>query len=284
MEILSEMSERVRYPLEIPVPSYLRDHRIMDQEVLPAAQALCLLADSVQDQTGMAGLLSCDAKFERFLHLPQGADHVPGYVELRKEQDGSVSASLQTRVTAKRGGITRIKDHVSVRFSLLRHEPPLPPDMSRTPSGPAFELDKKDLYEQIVPLGPAYQNCIGSLHLTPDGVSAEIASPSGYLSQGVLGSHFVFDAALHAANAWGQRFAGVTAFPVGYSSRFVLSATREGKEYLCRVVPLSSGTTSDLDFDIWLLDRLGEIQEVILGVRMRDLFAGRIRPPQWVLV
>ncbi len=37
-----------------------------------------------------------------------------------------------------------------------------------------------------------------------------------------------------------------------------------------------------LIFDAWIYDQNGTICESILGLRMRDITRGRMRPPQWI--
>jgi len=184
MESIPKVSESLCCPLRIPLPAYLYDHRIMGQPVLPAAQSLCLLADAVQEQTGVPGQLSMYAQFERFLNLPEAADHLSVFAEICKEEDGSIIASLLTKVTTKTSGLSRLKKHVQVCFLPPEHPPLSLPEIEQTASGPIFELDPKVLYEDLVPLGPAFQNCISGPYLTPDGAFAKISAPTGYTSGG----------------------------------------------------------------------------------------------------
>jgi hypothetical protein len=282
MESIPKVSESFRYPLRIPLPAYLYDHRIMGQPVLPAAQSLCLLADAVQEQTGMSGNLSSNAQFERFLNLPEAADHLSVFAEICQERNGSIIASLLTKVRTKTSTFSRLKKHVQVCFLPLEHRPLPSSEIEQTASGPTFELDPKVLYEELIPLGPAFRNCISGPSLTPHGAFAKISAPTGYTSGGSLGSPFVFDAALHVANAWAQRYAGIVAFPIGYDRRHILSAAREGRDCLCRVSPVSTDGPT-LTFDIQLTDRQGNLHEAIFGIKMRDLSAGRAKPPLWLL-
>ncbi|MFV9646580.1 MAG: hypothetical protein ACNYWU_12220, partial [Desulfobacterales bacterium] len=97
-----------------------------------------------------------------------------------------------------------------------------------------------------------------------------------------LGSPFPLDAAFHAACAWGQRYSAVVGFPVGFDKRIVIQPTRPGDSYTCLILPVNV-TTDLLAFDIWLYDLNGILFEAVSGVQMRDVSAGRMKPPQWVI-
>ncbi len=72
---------------------------------------------------------------------------------------------------------------------------------------------------------------------SPAGASAEVSGGDYPEAVGPLGSPFPFDAALHVACAWGQRYRGIVAFPVGFDRREIAVPTRAGETYRCRVVP-----------------------------------------------
>jgi hypothetical protein len=143
-------------------------------------------------------------------------------------------------------------------------------------------VDSEAVYRKLVPFGPAFRNCTGPLLLTPEGVSADIAAPAAHPASPVLGSPFVFDAALHAVNVWTQRYRGIVVFPVGYAARQVLEPTRAGGNYVCRAIPRPSSDSSQV-FDLWILDPECRVHETVLGVRMRELFPGQLRPPDWIV-
>jgi hypothetical protein len=89
------------------------------------------------------------------------------------------------------------------------------------------------------------------------------------------------DAALHCACAWGQRFSGVVAFPVGFEERYIFRPTLRGETYFGRIIPIRVHA-QPLIFDLWICDFDGAPREAILGVAMKDVTAGKIKPPDWV--
>ncbi len=278
------MNEPVRLPVQIHVPAHLLDHRIMVGAVLPGAHALSLMADAVEEHTGTACRLTREALFQGFLILPASPGPLPAFVEIRKEEDGSFDVSLLTRIAARNRSVSRMKEHLRARFHPSGPAPSGPPDIfSPTFRETAFPVDREAVYRELVPFGPAFRNCTGPVLLTPDGVSADITAPATPAASPVLGSPFVFDAALHAVNVWTQRYRGIVVFPVGYTSRYVQEPTQAGGSYVCRAIPHPSPDASSQTFDLWILDSEGRVNEAVLGLRMRELFPGKLRPPDWIL-
>jgi hypothetical protein len=72
------------------------------------------------------------------------------------------------------------------------------------------------------------------------------------------------------------------AFPVGFEERRIVKPTAPGETYFCRILPAAVTGTS-LRFDIWIHDMAGGLREEIRGVLMRDVFGGRVKPPDWIL-
>lgn len=110
---------------------------------------------------------------------------------------------------------------------------------------------------------------------------ADIQGGSGTADDDTLGSPFVLDAAMHAACVWGQRFAGMVAFPVGFDRRMIYKTTKKGGAYCARINPVNAGREV-LTFDLWIFDQDGLIHESVSGLRMRDITGGRMRPPLWI--
>ncbi|MDD5524783.1 MAG: hypothetical protein PHV90_06035, partial [Smithella sp.] len=81
---------------------------------------------------------------------------------------------------------------------------------------------------------------------------------------------------------WGQRFAGIVSFPVGFEKRIIYQKTKKGEEYMGRVVPVSI-TKESLLFDAWIY-KDDVMCEYIKGVKMKDVTKGRICPPDWIVV
>jgi len=97
-----------------------------------------------------------------------------------------------------------------------------------------------------------------------------------------LGSPFPLDAAFHAACVWGQRYAGLVGFPVGFALRRVFAPTRPGSIYIARVSPKKIHPDRFLA-DIWITDMDGALHEAVLDVVMKDVSGGRMEPPSWIL-
>jgi hypothetical protein len=122
----------------------------------------------------------------------------------------------------------------------------------------------------------------GDVGLTTTGAWARVCGGDFPEATGPLGSPFPFDAALHVACAWGQRYKNTVVFPVGFGLREIFSPTRAGETYLCHVVPLPEENAAVLRFDIRLSDEDHRPVEIIRGVEMRDISGGRRKPPAWV--
>jgi phosphopantetheinyl transferase len=160
---------------------------------------------------------------------------------------------------------------------------PTPLDVAAAPEGVCETVAQDKIYQELVPFGPAYCNIAAPVWISEDGALALIQCPDLPCSTGTnhLGSPFALDAAFHAACVWGQHYYKMVAFPVAIDKRRILRPTEPNGTYYGRVIPIQ--TSPDLlVFDIWLLDRSGRICEVVHGVRMRDVSAGRLQPPQWI--
>jgi len=122
---------------------------------------------------------------------------------------------------------------------------------------------------------------VGEVCLTPAGASAEVSGGNYPDAVGPLGSPFAFDAALHVACAWGQRYRNLVAFPVGFDRREIIRPTRRGEIYICHVFPLPEEGAA-LRFDVRLYGEDRRPVEIIGGVKMRDISGGGLKPPAWV--
>jgi len=278
------VNDPVRLPVMIPVPTHLRDHRILDRPVLPAAHALCLMADTAAQQTGRILRAGRDATFHGFLYLPEPPASIAGFVDIHHGGDGCFTVSLLSRIAARSGSVSRVKEHLRAGLLLDATVPPPLPEALSPPSSPsAFRVSRESVYRDLVPFGPAFRNLTGPVILTPEGAWAEITAPPEHPASRSLGSPFVFDAALHAAHVWTQRYRAMVAFPVGYALRQVHEPSRAGGRYRCHVVPRPSPEAGTQVLDLWILDAHGRPVETVLGLRMRELFPGKLRPPPWIL-
>ncbi len=275
--------KRVRLPLTIPIFPYLRDHRIDGNIVLPAVEILQYLAASVKAHRPDAAICRMSAaKFERFLTIQENSSAIDACHELEIYEKGRFVSRLTTRSVIPGTGIKRTKVHAQVEFTAPEEDrPPLPMDMAAALDGVSCEIPAAKLYSELVPFGPAYQNIIGSLFLAESGAIAKIFAARQPAVSELLGSPFPFDAALHAACVWGQRFHRLTTFPVGFEERIIVEPTVPGETYHCRILPVAA-TGDSLLFDIWIYDAKGGVCEAIRGVAMKEIFPGRIMPPGWV--
>ena len=286
MADLSQITETVRLAVNIPVHPYFPDHCFEGNAVLPAVEALQLLATAVKafrpdtDTTMMV-----DARFDKFLHIQPGTTQIPAFVDIAVHEDGDITAGVVTKNRSKKSTTTRIKEHATVRFPRIKpgfSDQPL--DLICALEGICVEISADEIYRDLVPFGPAYHNIQDSLLISEVGAIAKTGAPANYAGSdhpGPLGSPFVLDAAFHAACVWGQRYAGTVAFPIGVEKRVIFKRTRPAEAYCSRILPVR--TEPDLlIFDIWIYDQNGNLFEAVSGVRMRDVSAGRMKPPQWV--
>ena len=299
MENLSQPVETIAIPVTIPVKAYLGDHHVSDRVVLPAVEALRILAETLPATEGADPRRQEEAIFSHLLTVDVATREIPAIHELTHYADGRCRSRLVTIVSGRQASWKRRVEHASVVFlpecggekaeegmgGTLLPGPgdaatPLPGGADEPPE-PVFTIPDQRLYDELVPFGPAYRNVVGDLRLAAGGAWAEVSGGNYPEAVGSLGSPFPFDAALHAACAWGQRYRGIVAFPVGFDRREIACPTRAGETYRCRVVPLSDAGVA-LCFDILIACGDGRPAEVIRGVVMRDISGGRRKPPSWV--
>ncbi len=276
-----------KLPLKIRMESYLRDHRYNGKIIIPAVEVLQKLAASLQSRFPGAPV-SCmrAAAFDRFLQADAGAAEVDACHEI-EHQGGAMLSRLTTTSAVAGGSVTRTKVHASLEFAAADSAPGVAPpvDIAAVLDGIAFEVPSERIYAELVPFGPAYRNIVGSISLTRDGAAGAVRAPQSPAPSAPLGSPFPLDAAMHAACAWGQRYRGYVAFPVGFAERAVVRPTRPGEEYYCRVLPEASKTAvSKNSFltDLMIYSMKGELYERLRGIVMKDVSGGKIYPPSWV--
>lgn len=281
MADLSRQNLKSRYPFSLEIQPYLRDHFFEGKAVFPAVETLIVLARAVQrryPQMNMQKL--AQAQFSRMLVLEPDVRCCEAQIEIDPSGEG-VSASLLTSVKIKQGTITRTLEHARVTFS---EQPVLPqPSLSfrtaRKLRNDCIGVPAETIYRELIPFGPSYRNIIGDLSVASDGALADVSG--GSTEDGLLGSPFALDATMHAACVWGQRFTGLVPFPVGMDYRIIHTPTRRGGSYLARISPVDV-SREPLIFDAWIFDQQGIICESIVGLRMRDVTQGRMKPPLWI--
>jgi hypothetical protein len=246
-----------------------------------------VLAQSVKEfapQTVITAIT--DTWFDKFLFIPPGTIKIDALCSITPLENGDITAVLQTKTRAKKAAFTRIKEHVTV------HYPRKNPEVAAYLHNPLSfgengcqEISPDQIYRELVPFGPAYHNISESLLVHKDGAIAKLHAPINSDSvdkTGQLGSPFILDAAFHAACVWGQRHARMVAFPVGIEKRVIVRPTQPGDNYISRIIPVR--TESDLlTFDICICDEDNTLFESALGVHMRDVSAGRLKPPRWII-
>ena len=292
MESLSQPVETIAIPLVISVSAYLRDHDIDGFAVLPAVEALQIVARSRPDRREGDSYRQERAIFHHPLIIDPGVAEIPAVHEHARYADGRSLSRLTTLRSGRQMKFTRRMEHLSVWFvpedrtgagcgeGCETDSPPDPGDVIFH-AGPAFRVSADRLYDELVPFGPAYRNVRGDVFLTETFVSATVSGGDFPEAAGPLGSPFPLDAAMHAACAWGQRYRNRVVFPIGFDRREILSPTRPGEAYLCRVKPLPD-EGAVLCFDVVLQDLQRRPVETIRGLKMREIFGGKRTPPAWV--
>ncbi len=107
----------MKIPLSMAIPDYLRDHRYEGRVVLPAAEALQILAKSLpEDLPRCNPLLQEGGEFSRLLHLDPGADTLDVLHEIAILPDGRRQSRLTTLHSGRQTQLNRRMTHVSVVF------------------------------------------------------------------------------------------------------------------------------------------------------------------------
>jgi phosphopantetheinyl transferase len=285
MEDFPRIIESARIPLDIPIRLYLNDHCVDGQAVLPAVEAMEILAQAVKhfrpgtDVTAMTGL-----QFDKFVYLAPGADRLSAFCDISVYENGDVNAVLTTRTQSKKAALSRVKTHAALIFP--RQAPLIPTlalDLAASLEGVCFSVQADKIYPDLIPFGPSYRN-VAMLHVAGQSAIAGIRTPvdeAGAERPHQLGSPFALDAAFHAACVWGQRFAGIVAFPVGMDRCRVYAPTRAGETYFAHVMHVRTDAGL-LIFDLRMYDRDGCLYVACSGVRMKDVSGGKRLPPQWI--
>ncbi|HAR48976.1 hypothetical protein ER57_12760 [Smithella sp. SCADC] len=285
MEIISGLKQKKRHSCDIEIHPYLRDHHLEGKVILPAVESLIALArvvKTIYPRMEMSCLKS--AVFPRFLTIIPNIERQPVFVDVENSGENVIAASLLTSIKSKTGTISREVEHARLEFCVAG-----PKEICTPPfhvvnklKGDCISVPSITIYRELVPFGAAYQNIIGDLSVSSEGAIAYISGGNCEADENLLGSPFPLDAIMHAACVWGQRFAGIVSFPIGFEKRIIYQKTKKKEEYLGRVVPVSI-TKESLLFDAWIY-KDGVMCEYIKGVKMKDMTKGRICPPDWIVV
>lgn len=281
---MQKIIETLRFPIEINIPQYFFDHQFAGKTVLPAVESCQILANNLKKNfPEVNNQFIYNSSFNKFLEIKHGQDVIHAFNDIEVYEDGTIVSKLTTKTKAAKSGITRTNEHAILQFK--KHDQnfnEITFDKAAALDGICIKINSKDIYKNLVGFGSAFQNITGDLLLTDDGAFGNISAPVYQTSDTMpLGSPFVFDAALHAANCWGQRYYNIVAFPVGFERRIILSPTVPGEKYFVRVIPIHADK-SGLVFDIWIYDREGTLREAGLDVILKDVNNGKLIPPKWI--
>lgn len=285
MANLPQIEEIQQFPLEIRLHPYLMDHRFEGHAVFPAVEAMQILAASTKNHFPEINTdIILDANFDKFLFLKADLSEIECFHELHIIKNGLIESRLVTRIKSKKLAISRQKEHVTISFQ--SHQTPtsdLPLfENLIQPEGECFQISSRKVYQELVPFGPAYHNLTDDLLISAKGVIANLSAPVCEAAVDPLGSPFPLDAAFHAACVWCQCFLGFIGFPVGFEKRTLFRQTTPGNHYISRIIPVKT-TPELLVCDLWIFDPKGIFFENITGVRMKDVSAGRKKPPEWIM-
>ncbi len=292
MENIPRIIDTVRLQAAIPVPSFLLDHHVEGRAVLPAVKAMQVIGDAVKRYRPDADITNMTrTRFDKFLLLHSGNARIDALVDIDTYDNGDIGARLLTKNQIKNASMTRIKEHASVYYPRDRagaadrpHDAPV--GLFSDLGGNCARISSERIYEELVPFGPCFHSIQGNILISEQGVIESAATPAACAGLRLPGESpedfsFALDAAYHGACVWGQRYAGMVAFPVGFAKRTIWQPTRAGKSYVCRILPVQ--TAPDLlVFDLWIADETGAVFESSRGVRMKDVSAGRMKPPLWI--
>jgi hypothetical protein len=246
-----------------------------------------VLAQSVKEfapETDVTAVTA--AAFDKFLFIPPDSKKFDALCSITSLENGDITAVLQTKTRAGNAAFSRIKEHVIVHFPRVRPEVEVDFCKSRIfeKSGCA-KISPEQIYRELVPFGPAYHNISGDLTIHRNGAIAKLHAPligDAIDKIGPLGSPFILDAAFHSACVWSQRYGGVVAFPVAVEKRIIVKPTRPGNTYISSTIPLGKDA-GRLIFNIFICDEDNALCELACGVHMRDVSAGRLKPPAWIV-
>jgi phosphopantetheinyl transferase len=283
MEDLPAINGRKRLPVSIPVEEYLLDHIFNGKAVLPAVEEMRILAEhGLPSPRELEARALVDADFSRFLNIKADSRPIEAFIEMERSGLNSISLKLLSKNLSKKSGITRTLQHASLSF-ILRNDPVSAPPVDCTLGleGVCIKLDKDRIYGELIPFEQAYRN-IETLFVSETGALAIINGGTDRAPSDFLGSPFPLDASFHAACVWGQRYRGMTGFPVRIDRRLIIKKTEPGKTYTSRITPAKAAADGNV-FDLWIYDTEGGLCEEVSGLHMSDMAGKSLAPPQWIL-
>lgn len=271
-----------RIAVQIPVLPWYRDHCFGGKTILPAVEAMRLLAVTVQAaHPELEVKVMAAARFVKFLEIPPTAKELDVLVELEKGKQDGICCRLLSKIQLKT--MARMTTHCELHFlpgpAPSSQDAAIPPPRS---SGTARAVSAEQVYRELIPFGPAYRTLQDRLFLEKKAAWGTLQAPD--LPQSCpspIGSPFPLDGAMHAACVHGQQLVDFIPFPVGFRQRVVHTLTQTGEHYRTHV-QLQSQTGDELVYDLLIFDQAEQVRETVTGLRMRDVTGGRIKPPAWL--
>jgi hypothetical protein len=260
--------------VSLPDMPFLADHAILGKAIVPAVEVLDFLLKLVDEHTPPRVPLGMrDVVFPRFLPGDE-ISRCTFEVGLAEVEHG-VRATFSSRITLP-NGMQRSRVHAEATFGGEVRYPQPPVQKSAT-----YELAAERVYRELIPFGPQFCNLRGTLRLAREGAWGDVESPAPpHPNPSRAGCPYLLDSAMHLACVWGQRFAGLIAYPTGFSARVVRSAIPRGRR---RCVTAPRGREArQLGYDLWLIDDEGRVCDAIIGLTMAPVAAGP-PPPAWIV-
>lgn len=265
------------HPVVYPVPAWLHDHHLGGRTIVPAVESMRIMARALAAlQPAWRPNCVLDARFLRLIEVARQERELAFFLEL---EEGAETTRL---------ALWRPLAVKNMRRSLLCAELFVHREKTRASQPPEPLAAKRvvaasRLYQELVPFGPAFQSLEGEIWLAGDRAGATVRALRVEERQGQgaewLGSPFPLDGAMHVACVHGQKRANFVPFPVAFRRRRIHVPTRPGERY--RVLArLCRQEADSLEYDLWLLSETGLCEE-LQGLVMRDVSAGRLKPPAW---
>jgi hypothetical protein len=251
----------------------MRDHALEGRAVLPAVETLLILAaracEDFPQMTESGVRHMSEARFVRFLEIPETVGALEVLVSCRAGKPGTVRAVLSSRIRLK--AMSRLLVHGEVLFGGTTTTK-AGEEYAPEPAG-AQVIPVEELYSRMVPFGPAYRTLQGELLLEENRAWGRLRAPEhgkGRPEERLLGSPFPLDGAMHAACVLGQQHVDYVPFPVGFDTRTIFRPTRAEERY-STLVRMRDCAPGELVFDLWIRDRKNNLCELVSGLRMRDV-------------
>ncbi len=269
--------------VQVTIRPWFKDHCFNGKTILPAVEIMELLAGVIAEiNPAINSQVLRAARFAHFLEIPPEASALTAQIAYESQTGDEITIKLLSRIQYKK--IARSREHAELTFSRA-----LPASTNSAinflpqPASTA-SIDAAQIYQELVPFGPAYRTLTGPLHLSRQGAWGRLQANElcpGQEPSKKLGSPFPLDGAMHAACVLGQCLADFVPFPVGFNQRIIHQPTQDGQQYRTTVMPRAH-TKGELVFDLVIADMSGTVYETVTGLQMRDISGGISKPPAWI--